>query len=130
VPSQGPRGRLRICIVDDNEDAAHTLQDVLELEGHEVHVAMDGQAGLSLALAVRPDVVLCDVGLPVLDGLEVARRLRAGGSTAVLVALTGYATAEDVQRAREAGFDHHLAKPTDLDRLDEVLAEAPVARTG
>jgi CheY-like chemotaxis protein len=66
------------------------------------------------------------VGLPGIDGFEVARRLRAAGSTAMLVALTGYASSEDVQRAQDAGFDHHLAKPTDLDRLDAVLASVAV----
>jgi CheY-like chemotaxis protein/two-component sensor histidine kinase len=130
IPTPRPSRHLRICIIDDNEDAAHTLQDVLELDGHDVHIAMDGQRGLDLALAVQPDVVLCDVGLPVLDGLEVARRLRAAGSTAMLVALTGYASTEDVQFARDAGFDHHLAKPTDLARLDAVLAEATIVAAG
>ncbi len=119
-----PRAGLRICVIDDNEDAADSLHDVLELEGHDVHVAMDGQLGIDLVLTVHPDVVLCDVGLPGLDGFEVARRLRAAGSTAMLVALTGYASFEDVQRALGAGFDHHLAKPTDLDRLYAVLARA------
>ena len=121
-----PRGRLRICVIDDNEDNADSLHDVLELEGHDVHVAMDGELGIDLVLAVHPDVVLCDVGLPGLDGFEVARRLRAAGSTAMLVALTGYASPEDVLRAQEAGFDHHLAKPTDLDKLDAVLASVSV----
>lgn len=119
-----PRAGLRICVIDDSEDAADSLHDVLELEGHDVHVAMDGQLGIDLVLTVHPDVVLCDVGLPGLDGFEVARRLRSAGSTAMLVALTGYASSEDVQRALDAGFDHHLAKPTDLDRLYAVLARA------
>ena len=121
-----PRGRLRICIIDDNEDGAASLHDVLELEGHEVQLAMDGELGIDLVLAIHPDVVLCDVGLLGLDGFEVARRLRAAGSTAMLVALTGYASPADVQRSQDAGFDQHLAKPTDLDRLDAVLASAPV----
>ncbi len=124
MPTKRPRSRLRICIIDDSEDAAETLHDLLELEGHDVHVAMDGQAGIDLALAVQPDVVLCDVGMPGLDGLEVARRLRAAGLGAMLVALTGYALAEDVQRTREAGFDYHLAKPTDVELLEAVLARA------
>jgi len=124
VPAPRPLGPLRICIIDDSEDAADTLHDVLELEGHDVQVAKEGQAGIDLVLAVRPDVVLCDVGLPGLDGFEVARRLRAAGSAATLVALTGHALPEDVLRAQEAGFDFHLAKPTDMDRLDAVLAQA------
>jgi CheY-like chemotaxis protein len=126
IATPRPRGRLRICVIDDNEDAADSLHDLLELQGHDVHVAMDGQLGIDLVLAVHPDVVLCDVGLPGLDGFEVARRLRAAGSTAMLVALTGYASSEDVQRAQDAGFDHHLAKPTDLDKLDAVLAGVAV----
>ena len=130
APTPRPHGHLRICIVDDNEDAAHTLQDLLELGGHKVHVAIDGQLGLDLSLAVQPDVVLCDVGLPLLDGFEVARRLRAAGSTAMLVALTGYASPEDAQQAKDAGFDHHLAKPIDIDRLQAVLSEAVVGGAG
>ncbi len=125
-----PSGRLRICVIDDNEDAAETLHDVLEIEGHDVHVAMDGQLGIELALAVHPDVVLCDLDLPGIDGFEVARFLRAAGSTALLIALSGYASAEDVQHARDVGFDHHLAKPTDLDRLNAVLARAVVSDAG
>jgi PAS domain S-box-containing protein len=130
VPRATPRppGRLRICVIDDDQDGADSLHDVLELEGHEVHVAMDGQLGIDLVLKVRPDVVLCDVGLPGLDGFEVARRLRAAGSTAMLVALTGYASSEDVQRALDAGFDHHLAKPADLDKLDAALARVVPSR--
>ena len=124
VPESSPRacGPLRICVIDDNEDAAETLRDVLELEGHDVHVAADGQLGVELVLAVQPDVVLCDVGLPALDGFEVAGRLRAAGSTATLVALTGYVSPDDVQRARDAGFDYHLPKPTDLNKLEALLA--------
>lgn len=131
TPPPRPRGRLRICIIDDSEDAAETLHDLLELEGHDVHVAMDGDRGIELVLLVHPDVVLCDVGLPDLDGCEVARRLRAAGVTAMLVALTGYASSEDVQRARDAGFDHHLAKPANLEQVDAVLAQAvPTERSG
>lgn len=128
VPNDAPRpcGRLRICIIDDNEETAGSLHDLLELRGHDVHVAMDGQRGIELVLAVHPDVVLCDVGLPTLDGFEVARRLRAAGSTAMLVALTGYTSSQDVKRVLEAGFDHHMAKPTDLDSLDAILASAAV----
>src|SRR6266545_502007 len=80
-----PRGRLRICIIDDDEDGAGSLYYVLELEGHEVHVAMDGELGIDLLLAVHPDVVLCDLGLPGLDGFEVARHVdaAAGGGLAI-----------------------------------------------
>jgi PAS domain S-box-containing protein len=120
----------RVLIIEDNEDAGSTLRDLLELDGHEVMVAHDGRAGVEAALATRPDVVLCDVGLPDLDGFEVARRLRAAGSRARLVALSGYAAPDDVARARGAGFDEHLAKPPDLDRLAHLLASAPPLAAG
>ena len=120
--------RLRILVIDDNEDSATTMRDLLELDGHQVELASDGQRGMEAALASCPDVVLSDVGLPGLDGYEVARRLRAAGSTAVLVALTGYTSSEDVQRSYEAGFHHHLGKPPDLAKLAELLASAPVPR--
>ncbi len=120
--------RLRILVIDDNEDSATTMRDLLELEGHQVELASDGQRGMEAALASCPDVVLSDVGLPGLDGYEVARRLRAAGSTALLVALTGYTLPEDVQRSQEAGFHHHLGKPPDLARLAEILVSAPASR--
>ncbi len=119
-----PTRPLRILVVDDNEDAAATLHDLLELEHHEVLVAPDAETGIVLALQQDPDVVLCDVGLPGIDGYEAARRLRAAGSEAMLVALTGHASSEDVQLARQAGFEHHLAKPVELSTLMDVLATA------
>ena len=119
-----PAGRLRILIVEDYEDAAAMLRDCLELDGHEVQVAADGPGGVEAALATRPDLVLCDIGLPGFDGYEVARRLREAGSTTPLVALTGYASPEDADRAREAGFNLHLAKPPSMDQLARALAEA------
>jgi len=127
-PPPSPARRLRILVVDDNEDSATTMQDLLELEGHEVECEYEGRRGLEAALAHQPDVVLSDVGLPGLDGYELARRLRAAGSPAVLVALTGYTSSEDVQRSYEAGFHHHLGKPPDLAQLAEILAGAPVQR--
>jgi CheY-like chemotaxis protein/anti-sigma regulatory factor (Ser/Thr protein kinase) len=116
--------RRRILVVEDNEDAAVTLRDLLELDGHEVHVAGDGETALRAALRLRPDVILCDVGLPGVDGYEVARRLRSSreADAITLVALTGYASQEDVERALGAGFDHHLGKPPDLDKLLRILA--------
>jgi PAS domain S-box-containing protein len=123
---------LRVLVVEDNVDAADSLADVLRLGGHEVGVAYDGVEGLRLAQATRPEVVLCDVGLPGLDGYEVARRLRADGADArvLLVALTGYALPDDLRRAREAGFDAHLTKPARPEEIEAVLARAsrvPVA---
>jgi PAS domain S-box-containing protein len=119
--------KLRVLIVEDNVDAADTLRDVLELEGHDVTVAYRGTDGLEAARLHRPDVVLCDLGLPGLDGYEVARALRGEPGTAgvLLVALSGYALPEDRQRALEAGFDRHLAKPVDPDDLTRMLAAPP-----
>jgi CheY-like chemotaxis protein len=91
-----------------------------------VRVALSGRSGLALVREVRPDVVLCDIGLPDLDGYEVARALRADDTLRGirLVALTGYAQSDTVQQALEAGFDAHVAKPVDLDRLEQVLVAA------
>jgi CheY-like chemotaxis protein len=117
----------RLLIVDDNHDAADTLRDLLALEGHEGHVAYDGPTALALARELHPEVVLCDIGLPDMDGYEVARRMRADRAlrSAHLVALTGYASAEDRRRSLAAGFDRHIAKPPDPDELARILAQAP-----
>ena len=113
----------RILIVDDNRDAAESLAQLLERMGHETMIAYDGPSALTSAEAFRPAVVLLDLGLPGLDGLEVARRIRAQpwGSDVTLIAATGWGTAEDRRRSREAGFDHHMVKPVDLDELEKVL---------
>ena len=119
-----PVSPLRILVVDDNEDAAQSLADLLELRGHRVWKALDGRTGTSLARELRPDVVLCDLGLPDVDGYELARGLSSDPATAGvrLVALSGYAQPEHKERARAAGFFAHLAKPPRLDLLDEVFA--------
>jgi signal transduction histidine kinase len=112
----------RILIVEDNDDARQMLRHLLELSGHEVHEAANGTAGLERALVLRPDVVLIDLGLPGLDGYEVARRLRASGrKEVVLIAVTGYGQREDRLRASAAGFDAHFTKPVDLTALDALL---------
>jgi PAS domain S-box-containing protein len=118
--------RRRVLVIEDNRDAASSLRDALELAGHEVAVAADGREGMVRARELRPDLVLCDIGLPEMDGYDVARALRSDPETAELrlVALSGYALPEDVQRAHDAGFDAHLAKPPDLARVAELLAEA------
>jgi CheY-like chemotaxis protein len=120
---------LRIMVVEDNQDSAESLSMVLQLWGHEVCVAFDGTTALDLAERFAPDVILSDLGLPGLDGYALARRLREhpafGG--AVLVALSGYGRDEDKRRALDAGFDHHLVKPPDLDALAEMLGRVAVA---
>lgn len=117
----------RVLVIEDNIDAADTLREALELDEHEVVVAYNGPEGIAKALDVHPSVVLCDIGLPGMDGYEVARTLRAKESLkgCFLVALTGYALPGDLRRAREAGFDRHLAKPASLQKLEALFVEAP-----
>jgi signal transduction histidine kinase len=119
-----PAARHRLLIVEDNEDVREMLRMQLTLQGHEVHEATDGEAGVALAAAVAPDVALIDIGLPGLDGYQVARRIRdaANGRPIRLVALTGYGQAEDRRRALDAGFDAHVTKPVLPERLAEVIA--------
>jgi CheY-like chemotaxis protein len=115
---------LRVLVVDDNVDAAEMLATLLEINGYEVRVEFDGASALATALREPPVVALLDIGLPDMDGMELARRLRAQPQTAdaVLVALTGYGQAEDQEQARQAGFNHHMVKPADIDRLLTLLA--------
>jgi CheY-like chemotaxis protein len=124
----GP-GPLRILVVDDNEDAADTLAMLLEASGHEVLVEHGSHRALARAADAAPQVCLLDIGLPDMDGVELARRLRAQPETAnaLLVAVTGYGQESDRARTREAGFDHHLVKPIDLARLQAVLEERTYA---
>jgi len=120
-PDAGPAGRsqrLRAVVVDDNVDAAESLADLLRMLGHEVQVAHDGPEGLATARAVRPDVVLLDIGLPGMNGYEVARRLRSDPEfSALLVAVSGYGRDEDRRLSREAGIEHHFVKPIDFRSL-------------
>jgi PAS domain S-box-containing protein len=131
--SRAPQGedaaRRKVLIVEDNEDSREMLHCILSRAGHEVHEAADGAEGLDAALRLQPDVALVDVGLPLLDGYEVARRIRAVPERRgmVLVALTGYGLAEDRDRALQAGFDLHLVKPVDPEKLLDVL-QAPSPR--
>jgi hemerythrin-like metal-binding protein len=130
VVAATPTSKHRVLVIEDNVDAAESLRDVLEgIGGHEVHVANDGEAGVEAARVHGPDVVLCDLGLPGIDGFEVARRIRAATGPerdCRLVAVSGYATPEDVERSLRAGFAYHVAKPADLDRLLKLIAEAPI----
>jgi len=118
------RGRAprRVLVVDDNHDAADSLAAIVEAFGHTVEVAYDGPSAVERARATSPDIVLCDIGLPGMSGYEVARTLRAGGVRTQLIAVSGYAQADDVRKALEAGFDQHVAKPPDLAELERLLA--------
>jgi signal transduction histidine kinase/ActR/RegA family two-component response regulator len=125
----GPQAAAcRVLVIEDNADAAHSMQMLLALQGHEVEVAASGPAGLEAARRFHPEVVFCDIGLPGgMDGYAVARTLRgepAGGS-AYLIALTGYGQEEDQRKSQAAGFDLHLTKPVDPDALGQILANLP-----
>jgi two-component system, sensor histidine kinase len=113
-----------VLIVEDNDDMRQMLHEALAFSGHEVREARDGVTALAAAAELRPDVALIDIGLPDLDGYEVARRLRAspGGRRMGLVALTGYGQPEDQRKAFDAGFDAHLTKPVAPERLKQVMA--------
>jgi PAS domain S-box-containing protein len=112
-----------VLLIEDNADARHTLRRLLEQDGHRVEEDGDGLSGLARAEATRPDIILVDIGLPGMDGYELARRIRAQrGAEPILVAITGYGQADDQRRSREAGFDAHLTKPVAPERLAEVLA--------
>ncbi len=124
----GDLGRpLQVLVVDDNVDSADSLGELLRMSGYHVRVAHDGVAALEAVHSLRPDVVLLDIGLPGLDGYEVARRLRAHPDNAamLLVAVSGYGQEEDRIRSRQAGFDHHLVKPVDFPTLEKVMTVVP-----
>jgi PAS domain S-box-containing protein len=125
APDRAVSAPRRVLVVDDSADAAESLRMLLQARGHEVRTAHDGSAALRAAEEFQPDVVLLDIGLPHMDGYEVARRLRdeVGLKNALLVALTGYGQQEDRRRAAEAGFDEHLTKPADLTMLQNLLAK-------
>jgi len=115
---------MRILVVDDNRDSAESLGMLLSLLGAEVRLAHDGPEALAAFACYLPQFVLLDIGMPGMDGYEVARRLRESPQEprAALVALTGWGQDEDRRRAREAGFDHHLVKPADLEALQSIIA--------
>ena len=119
----------RVLVVDDNVDAAQSLALLLQTTGHEVHTSHDGVTALENARDWRPEVVLLDIGLPRMDGYEVARRLRADArlEKALLVALTGYGQDEDRRLSQEAGFDAHLTKPIDMTELETLMAQRATA---
>jgi CheY-like chemotaxis protein len=114
----------RVLVVDDNEDAAEMLAEMVGLLGHDVKISHDGRGALERAKGFEPDVVFLDIGLPEMDGYAVARALRemeVDGRHAYLVALTGYGRPQDVDEAKQAGFDRHLLKPVKLEDIMGVL---------
>jgi CheY-like chemotaxis protein len=123
APSTGSR---RVLVVDDSHDAAESLAMLLELEGHEIHTAHDGAEAVRTAERVRPDVVLMDIGLPIVNGYEACRLIRtqAWGASMVMVALTGWGQEDDREQSRAAGFDLHLVKPVDHAELSRVISSA------
>ena len=124
VEAARPEGRLRIVVVEDNQDIRDTLEDLLRLDGHEVVSAKEGIGGAQRIVEFCPDVAIVDVGLPGMDGYAVAKAVRAArGRKVRLIALTGYGRREDRIEATEAGFDRHLVKPIDHDVLSQALAE-------
>ena len=120
-------GGLHIVLIEDNDDARGALSDALAHFDHTVDVAADGVEGLALVFAKSPDVALVDIGLPRLDGYEIARQVRSrfNGAGPRLIAMTGYGRPEDRERAIEAGFDHHIVKPVSLKNLQGLLAAIP-----
>jgi CheY-like chemotaxis protein len=116
----------RILVIDDNEDAAQTLGMVLEMSGHEVHLAYDGEQAVAMARDLNPQIALVDIGLPKLNGYGVAQSIRAEpwGEKMVLIALTGWGQEDDKRRALAAGFNFHLTKPVDPDQVDALIAQS------
>ena len=120
-PSNETVGR-HVLVIEDNHDNRATLRELLEFAGHKVSLASTGTEGVERALELRPDVALVDIGLPELDGYQVAQRVRSAlGDSIMLIALTGYGQPEDVRRAKAAGFDAHLPKPLDIDALQALV---------
>jgi CheY-like chemotaxis protein len=131
MPSTPPSFRSRrVLLIEDNVDITDFIRILLELWGHEVSVAHDGPSGLEAALRLRPDIALLDVGLPGMDGYELAQHIRRdpAGAEIRLVAMTGHGRPEDRARALAAGFDVHLVKPVDPRRLQNLLDSETVAR--
>ena len=118
--------RQRVLVVDDNKDSAQTLAMMLKIMGNDIRTAHDGLEAVEKAQEYLPNVILLDLGMPKLNGYDVCRRIReqTWGLNMVIIALTGWGQAEDRQRTKEAGFDHHLVKPVDVAKLKELLDEA------
>ncbi|HYE73079.1 MAG TPA: response regulator [Blastocatellia bacterium] len=120
---QDKTSSFKVLVVDDNADAAESLVFFLSLHGHETRVAYSGPETLQVAREFQPQVVLLDIGLPGMDGYEVAQHLRNDSSSkkTILIAITGYGQPEDRERSKAAGFDHHFTKPVDHDKLETLI---------
>lgn len=125
APASLELGARRVLVVDDNKDAADSMRHLLELLGHDVRTANDGEAGITEAEAFRPELVLMDLGMPRMNGYEACRRIRAQpwGKDMLLVALTGWGQEDDRRKTAEAGFDHHFVKPVETAALRKLLGE-------
>ncbi|MGH8288529.1 MAG: response regulator [Steroidobacteraceae bacterium] len=121
--ASGPAPRRRLLVIDDNKDAAESMSMLLEMWGHEVAYAYDGPSALETAQQWQPEAVILDIGLPGMDGYQVAERLRSlpQGKQAILIAITGYGQEDDRRRSRRAGIDHHLVKPVAPDTLRTLI---------
>ncbi|MDQ2952336.1 MAG: ATP-binding protein, partial [Chloroflexota bacterium] len=126
TPSADARTGSLVLVVDDNRDAANALSELLRELGHSVRTAYDGLSAIEMAMKLRPQLVLLDIGLPEVDGYEVARRLRQRGLSATLVALTGYGEPRHRRQALDAGFDEHITKPVEIERLERLLRHKPL----
>jgi CheY-like chemotaxis protein len=131
LATHDPAQPLQVLVIEDNLDGRESLRDLLELWGHQVELAESGPEGIEKALAIEPDVALIDIGLPGLDGNEVAQRIREAldADRTALIAMTGYGQPEDRRRALQAGFDAYLVKPVDPADLGRLLAELPRSRS-
>jgi CheY-like chemotaxis protein len=118
-----PAARKRLLVVDDNVDAAETIARLLRLAGYEAECVYDGPSALQAVERNKPDIVVLDIGLPGMDGYEVARRLRARFRRLPLIAVTGYGQDSDRKRSEQAGFDHHFTKPVDPLELESFIAK-------
>lgn len=130
VQAVAPCHGRRVLIIDDNTDFAICLKELLELKGHSVMTSNGGYHGIQMALETRPDVIICDIGLPDIDGYNLAKALRSHDDLkgVCLIALTGYALREDQEQTAQAGFDMYMAKPPDFETLDRVLATGAIKR--
>jgi len=128
APAAATARTLRVLVVDDNVDSAASLAMLLRAQGHEAVTAHDGPSALAAAIDFRPHVALLDIGLPKMDGYAVAKTMRQqpGLEHVVLVAVTGYGAASDLQLSRDAGFDHHILKPADIAKVSEILSAVTV----